>query len=111
MKYSLIEDLSTLTTIPALNLGQLSKKAIYCICDSVDSSILKGENLVDINIGIGTLSILVDNDVIQYRFVPSNSLESNIKKTVVEGKNPLVEKAEKLLAKKIIDTYKDYFNG
>ena len=72
---------------------------------------LKGENLVDINIGIGTLSILVDNDVIQYRFVPSNSLESNIKKTVVEGKNPLVEKAEKLLAKKIIDTYKDYFNG
>lgn len=111
MKYSVIEDLSILTTVPTTNLNQLCKKAIYCICDDIDSSRLKGESLVDIDIGIGTLSILIGSDAVQYRFIPSNVLDSSVKRTIVDGKNPLVEKAEKLLAKKIISTYKDYFNG
>ena len=43
--HSLIEDVSALTTIPVISISQLVDKALYCICDSVEETKLKRENL------------------------------------------------------------------
>lgn len=53
--YNLSEDLSNLTTIPTSALSKLSDKSVFCICNDVEESILKEENVADIDLGIGTL--------------------------------------------------------
>lgn len=108
MQFSLIDDLSTLTTIPTTNLNQLTKKANYCICNCIEESSLNNDNLTDIDIGIGRLSIYVENNNILYRFTPAKSLEDNIKKTVIEKHNVMTNIVENALTNKIINTYKDY---
>ena len=105
---SLIEDISTLTTIPTANLNQLVKKANFCICNDVAESKLQGEDLTEVDIGIGRLHIFVEDNNIKYKFVPSKYLENNIKKTILDGKNPLIEEAEQALVTRIVDTYKNY---
>ncbi len=106
--HSLVEDVSVLTTIPVINISQLLDKAAYCICDSVEETKLKQENLTEIDTGLGILSIFVEDNNIQYRFVPSKKLENSIKSTIVDGKNPLIGIAEKALTQKILNAYKQY---
>ena len=108
MQFSLIDDLSTLTTIPTTNLNQLTKKANYCICNCIEESSLNNDNITDIDIGIGKLSIYVENNNILYRFTPTKSLEDNIKKTVIEKHNSMTCAVESALVNKIMCTYKDY---
>ena len=103
----LIKDLGTLTTIPENALHRLSQQALYCICNMIEESRLEGEELTNINIGIGTLTIYADDEEIKCRFTPSSALESSIKALITEGKNPLVDILEQTLAKRIINTYKD----
>lgn len=107
--YSLINDLSTLTTIPIVSLNDLVKNSIYCICDSLEDAKLGDEEVTEIDIGIGTLIIKLKDNKIQYRFTPSKQLESNITSTIIEGKNTLVATAEESLVDRIINTYKDFF--
>ena len=106
--HKLIDDLSALTTIPVINLSKLAEKATWCICDCVEESRLADEKVVSVDLDLGTLSICLDGDNIQYRFVPSKKLEAAIKETVVNNKNPLVAQAEATLAQRIIDVYKSY---
>lgn len=106
--YSLIEDLSQITTIPVVNFNQITKKSKYCICDCIQSEILDGNDCVDIQIGIGTLSIKVTDSEIQYRFVPTEDFEEDIKTVVLDHKNPLQQLAEKKLSSRILKCYKDY---
>lgn len=106
--HSLLEDLSTLTTIPLNNLIKLTDKAIWCLCDCVDESKLNKENITNVDVGIGVISIFVENNAIQYKFTPSKKLETSIKTTVVEGKNPLIETAEDKLTKGMLEIHKSF---
>ena len=106
--HSLLEDLSTLTTIPLNNLNRLVDKAIWCLCDCVDESKLNKENITSVDIGIGTIDIFVENNTIQYRFTPSRKLETSVRNTVVEGKNPLIETAEDKLTKGMLEIHKSF---
>ena len=107
-EYSLLKDVSTLTTIPITCLNQLSDRATYCICDCIEDTTLAGETVADIDLGIGNLQIQnIDNNV-QYRFVPNSALEQGVKDTLINNKNPLVKLAENTFVRRIIDTYKDY---
>lgn len=105
--YSLIEDLSTITTIPVASLQKLANKASFCICNCVEETSLKNKSLTEINIGIGTLIINVVDNNIQYKFVPNKKFEDSIRTTLIDKKNPLVEKAEDALVKKILQVYKN----
>ena len=107
--YSLINDLSTLTTIPIVSLNDLVKNSIYCICDSLEDAKLGNEEVTEIDIGIGTLTIKLKDNRVQYRFIPSKQLESNITSTIIEGKNVLVATAEENLVDRITNAYKNYF--
>ena len=106
--YNLSEDLSNLTTIPTSALSKLSDKSVFCICNDVEESLLKEENVADIDLGIGTLQILVDGNDLKYRFIPSKTLDINVKNTVINKKNPLTAAVEESLVKRILNTYKNY---
>ena len=105
---SLIDELSTLTTIPVTSITNLADKSLWCICNCVEESKLGNNDLTEIDIGIGILSILVENNNIQYRFVPSKKLEAAVRDTIVNKKNPLTQAAESALTKRILEAYKSY---
>lgn len=104
-----LHDLSTITTIPYQTLQKLFEKLSWVICDAVQDSLMNKEDFASIDIGIGTVDISVSNDTVEYRFVPSKSLESSVIQTVEDKSNPLVKNIESSLVKRIVNTYKDLF--
>jgi len=103
----LTKDISILTTIKEDYLDNLIKKSEWCICSYVEETILKKENITKIDIGIGSLSILVEDNSIKYKFIPSEELENSIRTTIINDKNPLKLKLEKVLVDKITNVYKE----
>ena len=59
------------------------------------------------NIGIGTLIIINNDDSLIYKFKPSQQLEESLIKTTTTGINPLSSTLEQILVNKITNTYKD----
>ena len=110
MKASLIDDLSTLTTISKNALEKLfSERSTWCICNDLQEALLAKDLPVEIDIGIGTLMLGFDaDDTLKYKFIPSGILERSIQKLIVEGENPLIRNAEQTLATRIVKTYKDF---
>ena len=104
---SIINDLSTITTIPMNSLQKLKEKEIYLICNAVEESTLQGKNITEINLGLGTLVILIEGGFINYKFTPSNKLEKNLVDTIINKKNPLTNLFEEALADRVVKTYKD----
>lgn len=107
MRTDAISDLSCLTTIPKDSLSKLSEKLVYCIADAVAEAQKTGQPAVDIDIGIGTLSIGLVDDVAKYKLVPSDSLQSAVRYAIVDEQNLLERKLEQALVTKITSTYKD----
>ena len=108
--YNVIEDLSRLTSVNQSTLEKMVQKSIYSICDCVENTMMSlEENVTVLDIGIGTLSILVEGDEIQYKFIPSKKLESCLISTCIDGKSPLVDIIDKSIKAKINIAYKDLF--
>lgn len=104
----LLQDISILTTIPRDSLEKLASISQYCICDGINEMLSTLEdNVCVFDIGIGSLSIKVENNNIYYKFIPSTSLEESLIKTIDNEENPLVAKLEKTLVKRITKTYKE----
>lgn len=108
MKQNIIKDLSALTTIPEATLQKLAEKIKWCICDDIEESLLKGDSVTEIDVGIGTLFVGVKNESVSYYFTPSKNLESSVKETIVDGKNPLTDKIEQSLVSKVVNAYKNF---
>ena len=92
--YNLIKELSTLSTV----------------CDAVAEAMSENEyddKSIDIDIGIGKLSIGYVNDDIVYKFIPSESLETSVKQAVLNGRNLLEDTLEKSFVDRITNVYKD----
>ena len=107
MKYDLIKDTATLTTIPEKALTKLASKAIYSINEAVVESQLANDNVIDIDIGIGNLAIKIEDEEVVYKFVPSPELDNSIKETILNGRNLLEDALEASLVDKLTNTYKD----
>ena len=106
--YSLIEDLSTLTTISSAYLDKLVKKSNCIICDCIEDSTLKSQDETEVDIGIGILRVSVEDNNVKYQFVPGKDLDKGVKDTIISGKNPLTCLAEETLVQRIMHAYKDY---
>lgn len=105
---NLIQDISTLTTLPEKTLNKLNKKALYCICESVIEDKLADEDISEIFIGIGTLYIKHDVVAgIKYHFEPSDTLAKSVMQCVSTDINPLENSLNDAIAKKFKDIYKD----
>ena len=107
MKYNLIDDISSLSLIKPSILNKLIDISQSCLCDYVDNMSILEDSLVEVDIGIGTLNIFIEEDLIKYQFKPSKKLEKNLVQTVVDGNSPLTYKKKKKLNKKILNTYKE----
>jgi len=103
----IIDDVCKLTTIPYTVMKRLISKVSMCISHAVCESLLSGENITQVNVGIGKLFINVSDDSITYKFIPSPHLEELLVNTVNSGESPLVTKVEDTLKSKIINVYKD----
>lgn len=98
-----LNDLEKLTTIPKEKFNKLVDKINLIILDALAEST---DKVIDLDIGIGTLQ-LVNDENLTYRFIPSKSLEKAIIKYFDSGVNPLQDTLEKTLAERIINVYKD----
>lgn len=95
-----LNDLSTLLKIPNKTLETLASKICLCIGSSIHDALQNNEQVIVLNIGIGTLSInLVD---MQSKFIPSKELKSVIKRSVNERIDLLELELEKTLTDKLI---------
>lgn len=109
MKRNLITDLSALSLIRMSILDKLIELSELCICDYIIESKIKDTDFIEINIGIGKLSILRSDESIEYRFIPSNKLEKLIIANIDSNKSLLTEKSEVGLENKLLTTYKELF--
>lgn len=109
METKLTKDLSTLTGISENSIRKLLEKTIYCICSSIEDTINAGEDELSIDLDYGTLKILVLNDNVKYKFIPSKKLDNAVTRTIANGKNELATVLEEALIGKIENVYKTFF--
>ena len=108
-KIDLIQDLSTLTTIPKQTLLKIEKRKETCIAHSVLESIFDGNDTTLFDIGIGSLYIQHKDDEIQYKFIPNLNFEQLLVNTIKTKESPLVTELDESLFNKITQAYKDLF--
>ena len=107
MLYNIIEDISTITTIPLKTLYKLADKAGDCLCNNVLESKNMDDNTSTMDIGIGKIIVNITPQNITYTFSPSKELEVKMVEAIKTNNSPLVENIETNLAAKILNTYKD----
>ena len=83
------------------------EKLNYAISSSVVESVIAEDNIVDYNLGIGTLRLLVADNKIKYKFVPSEILEESLINAVQKEHTNLKSELESSLANKILKQYKE----
>lgn len=108
---NLIEDVSTLTTIPTKTLNQLLDKFIYCIVDAVNESDIQDKDVTEIDLYFGNLIIqhtmVEGKHQLKYKFTPASKLNKQFVELFEKKLNSLDVALEKSLANKITYTYKD----
>ena len=107
MQQNLLRDISALTAVSIKTINKMSMLSEICFCDYLNELDMSGEDVVNIDIGIGTISLLVVDDTIQYQFRPSYSLENKLVRTIEDKRVPLVDTLETNLENKIQATYKE----
>jgi len=97
---NVVNDVGTLTKVPNKVLNELVNKVNLCIGSAIHDAILAKEQVVVINVGIGTLSInLID---MQCKFIPSKDLKTTIKNSLTSDVDKLEIELEQAMADKLI---------
>ncbi len=104
---NLVQDLSTLTTIPKKNLNRLIDVAIYSINETIAEDLLQGNDVSEVNIGLGNLYIQCSGNKLNFKFIPSAKLREEVINTIKNKENSLELTLEKNLIDRITNTYKD----
>lgn len=104
---NIIQDISILTTIPESNLKKLSKTVSDCISHYITESVLDKQDTCLIDLDIGTLVIGFENEELQFKFIPSKTLQKTIVDSVQNKESTLVQTIEDNLKDKIIFAYKN----
>ena len=104
-----VNKVSKLSTVNESTLNKLLKLSIFVINDSVIESKMKNEPIVEFELGIGKLILNIDNENVQYKFIPNMSLELAVQEAVVNEKNTLQDLLEKAIIDKVTCAYKDLF--
>lgn len=95
-----ISDVSTLLKIPSKVSTELVDKACLCIGSAISDAKRRGEEILVVNIGIGTLSVnLID---MQCKFVPGKNLKTAIKSALTSQTDPLELVLEQAFADKLL---------
>lgn len=103
----LLQDLYILTDVQENVLKKFIPIAEYCIAHDVYESMCYRQEFAEIDIGIGTLVVKVDDDSIRYKFIPSENLENMMIEMTKTRKSPILSKLENNLQTKIEKAYKE----
>lgn len=109
MKQNLLADVSTLTTLGMPIINKIANAEQCCICDYVQEVIMEDEDLLEIDLGYGILSILVLDNEIKYSFKPSAKLEKSLVDIMNGGESPVFTQLSTKLLKRLETAYKDIF--
>lgn len=107
MQQYLLQDLSAVSAIPVKTFTKLVELSEYCISDMVNELDMSDDDLLELDIGLGTISILIVDDSVQYAFSPSSALEDIIVKTLEDKMTFLTDALERNLESKLLATYKE----
>ena len=107
METKAVELVSKLTTIPEKNLTRLQDIYELVVCDSVEDSLMHGDDYARVDLGYGTLDVKFEDNNLRFRFIPSAKFEEELIDTVVNKHNSLERVVESSLVNKITQTYKD----
>lgn len=102
-----IEDTAKITTIPKATLDKLISKFVYCISDAVAEAGACEKDVVDLDIGLGTVSIKLAAEQLTYKFIPSEELNSAVKSAIKNGQNLLEDRLESAFIDRITHAYKE----
>ena len=85
----------------------MDKKRMALICSYLNEAVSNGENEISVDVGIGTITFLINGEEMKYRFVPSMKFERMIVDTIVDGTNPLTEMLADKCGEKTLRIYKE----
>lgn len=97
---NVINEVSTLTKVPAKAINNVLEKEMFCIGSAIHDAKLNNEDVVTFNIGLGTLC--VELNTMQCKLIPSKVFKDIIKKSSVDNIDPLAYKIEQTLINKLI---------
>lgn len=95
-----INNLGTATKIPNKILNMLVDNLNLCIASAVNDAKIAHEDFVVIDIGVGNLSVDVNN--MQCKFMPSKELKNAIKQSAINNIDPLEIKLEEEFRSKLL---------
>ena len=104
---NLINDVAALTSINEKLLNKIVDVIVYSVNDSVAESIMNKETVTQIDTGIGTLSILVNDNELKFKFVPNAKLRESIISTIKNEENTLTNTLEINIADRFTKLYKE----
>lgn len=104
---NVIDDLSTITSIPRANLTKLAQRIEWLICNAAYEASLSDDNTAEVVLGFGKLIIRLEDNQIKYRFQPSKKLENTIIEAYEKGIDPIAKRAEEAVVGTIMKAYKD----
>ena len=107
MENNITKDVSVLSTISEKTLSKLINIYIYAINEAIEESMLEHKNKSELDIGLGTLIILHEDNELKFKFIPSAKLKESIINTVVNKQNTLDIVLENTLINRITNRYKD----
>lgn len=99
METTLTKDLAELICVDKHVIDKLAQNVNYCICNYVEKAMLDNESVCKIDIGIGELTLVIENDSMTWHFTPSQELENEVVTTLETQQNPLTL----LVTKKLIN--------
>ena len=102
----LAEDIACLTTIPVSALLDLEKLYGDCLVHNIYENLICGNNPIEVDIGIGTLYIKLEDANIKYKFIPSKNLEETVAQTIRTKTSPVTIAVNTALRKRIENVYK-----
>jgi hypothetical protein len=106
---NIIENTSVLTTVPEKAIKKIIDKMIYAIAEAVVEVRLTNQETLELDIGLGILFIMFEDDSIKYKFVPGEKLEETVKNSFINQQNLLEDALESSLKSKLTNIYKDLF--
>ena len=103
----MLQDLAQITTIPVFSIKKIFNNLTLCIVHKVLENYLTHTTETCVDIGIGKLSIQLIDNIVKYKFIPSQKFENLLVEAIHSKQSPLVSKAEDILVDKIQNTYKE----
>ena len=104
---NILNDVSVLTSIPEKTLIKLNEKVLYSICETIKEDVIAGKEISELDFGLFKIYIKPSEGEIKYKIIPSQSTSKYIENTVNNKLNLLENNLNDVLARKLLQVYKD----